>query len=100
MLSVNPATTNPPSDSYSSSENDPSDPSINMASANPMLARPATANGMGAPQVNNANPNTAATIPPGQPISGMERYHKIEKIGEGTYGVVYKVSTDSDRNID
>jgi len=26
--------------------------------------------------------------------TGMDRYHKIEKIGEGTYGVVYKVSGD------
>lgn len=29
--------------------------------------------------------STSAPVP-----AGMDRYHKIEKIGEGTYGVVYK----------
>eukprot|EP00356_Strombidium_inclinatum_P002671 CAMPEP_0170478732 /NCGR_PEP_ID=MMETSP0208-20121228/215_1 /TAXON_ID=197538 /ORGANISM="Strombidium inclinatum, Strain S3" /LENGTH=36 /DNA_ID= /DNA_START= /DNA_END= /DNA_ORIENTATION= len=25
-----------------------------------------------------------------KPINGLEKYKKLEKLGEGTYGVVYK----------
>jgi serine/threonine protein kinase len=25
-----------------------------------------------------------------KPVSGLDKYQKLEKLGEGTYGVVYK----------
>ncbi len=34
--------------------------------------------------------NGSTAVPGGGALIGMERYHKVEKIGEGTYGVVYK----------
>jgi hypothetical protein len=49
----------------------------------------ATASSLTSSSLQKTLPVTSST---GESYTGMTRYHKTEKIGEGTYGIVYKVT--------